>query len=160
MFLPENENRIKSLKSQESLLLRQKTKLSDHNMVLMSTWESGNGIRSASVWNNGLLITISNTLHNTSNVFLCQKQFGKEFRSLENNFIIWIAKMPQSTGLKQEGKSKWPVQKYSPCWWTIDTVLITDLMWPLSFCNWMEWPTKSHESPCQCCGVLLVCVSE
>lgn len=112
----------------------------------MSTWESGNGIGSASVWNNGLLITISNTLHNTSNVFLCQKQFGKDFRSLENNFIIWIAKMPQSTGLKQS----------SPCWWTIDTVLITDLMWPLSFSNWTEWQTKSHDSPHQCCGV---CVS-
>lgn len=70
-----------------------KTKLSDHNMLLMRTCESGNGIRSASVWNNELLITISNTLRNTSNVFLCTPAKSTLARSLGARRIIWLSSL-------------------------------------------------------------------
>lgn len=59
--------------------------------MLMSTCDWGSGIRSASVWNNELLITISNTLHNTSNVFLCISAKSSLARSLGARRIIWLS---------------------------------------------------------------------
>lgn len=61
----------KSKVREASAEAKKKTKLTNHNIMLMRTSESGTRIRSASVWNNELLITLPNPLHNTSNVMLC-----------------------------------------------------------------------------------------
>lgn len=48
-----------------------------------------------SVWNNELLITISNTLHNTSTVPSCVQQPRAVWPEVQikNNSIIWFAKV-------------------------------------------------------------------
>ncbi len=61
--------------------------------MLMRTCDSGGGIRSASVWNNELLITISNTLRNTSNVFLWTPAKSTLVRSSGARRIIWLSSL-------------------------------------------------------------------
>lgn len=85
-----------------------------------SPHDAKSGIRSSSFCNNELWITIWNMLCNTPDLFLCSKSKNAVWQEVSRpgkNFIIQFEKMPQSTGLKQECWSKWPVQKPPPCHW-------------------------------------------
>lgn len=44
--------------------------------------------------------------------------------------------MAQSTDLKQQARTKWPVQESTLGWWTVRTALITDLASVFPCSNW------------------------